>query len=93
MPMVAWYILSKESYIKRVIRDVLPTTFAMSWSFPDFTRRQSYHSVHPRRLACHRVSDGLFVCLKGRRLRAAYLNFFSGFEYDPTVDCVAMPFH
>ena len=25
MPMVAWYILSKESYMKRVIRDVLPT--------------------------------------------------------------------
>ena len=25
MPMVAWYMLSKESYIKRVIKDVLPT--------------------------------------------------------------------
>ena len=25
MPMVAWYILSKESYMKRVIKDVLPT--------------------------------------------------------------------
>ena len=25
MPMVAWYILSNESYMKRVIRDVLPT--------------------------------------------------------------------
>lgn len=25
MPMVAWYILSKESYMKRVIREVLPT--------------------------------------------------------------------
>ena len=25
MPMVAWYMLSKESYMKRVIRDVLPT--------------------------------------------------------------------
>lgn len=25
IPMVAWYILSNESYIKRVIRDVFPT--------------------------------------------------------------------
>ena len=25
MPMVAWYMLSNESYMKRVISDVLPT--------------------------------------------------------------------
>ena len=25
MPMVAWYILSNESYMKRVMSDVLPT--------------------------------------------------------------------
>lgn len=25
MPMVAWYMLSKESYMNRVIREVLPT--------------------------------------------------------------------
>lgn len=25
MPIVAWYMLSKESYMKRVIRDVFPT--------------------------------------------------------------------
>ena len=25
MPMVAWYVLSNESYMKRVIRDVFPT--------------------------------------------------------------------
>lgn len=25
MPMVAWYVLSNESYMKRVIREVLPT--------------------------------------------------------------------
>lgn len=25
MPIVAWYMLSNESYMKRVIRDVLPT--------------------------------------------------------------------
>jgi hypothetical protein len=27
MPIVAWYMLSKESYIKRVIRDVFPTAY------------------------------------------------------------------
>jgi hypothetical protein len=25
MPMVAWYVLSNESYMKRVMSDVLPT--------------------------------------------------------------------
>lgn len=25
IPMVAWYMLSKESYMKRVIKEVLPT--------------------------------------------------------------------
>lgn len=25
MPIVAWYMLSNESYMKRVIKDVLPT--------------------------------------------------------------------
>lgn len=33
MPMVAWYMLSKESYMKRVMRDVLPTLEGVSvWS-------------------------------------------------------------
>lgn len=31
MPMVAWYMLSKESYMKRVINDVLPTGGGVSW--------------------------------------------------------------
>jgi len=26
IPMVAWYMLSNESYMNRVIKDVLPTT-------------------------------------------------------------------
>lgn len=30
MPMVAWYMLSKESYMKRVINDVLPTAQGVS---------------------------------------------------------------
>lgn len=32
MPIVAWYVLSNESYMKRVIKEVLPT--AASVSFP-----------------------------------------------------------
>lgn len=30
IPMVAWYMLSNESYMKRVINDVLPTAKAES---------------------------------------------------------------
>lgn len=33
MPMVAWYVLSKESYMKRVIRDVLPTVLIVASVF------------------------------------------------------------
>lgn len=29
MPMVAWYVLSNESYMNRVIRDVLPTVASL----------------------------------------------------------------
>lgn len=32
MPMVAWYMLSNESYIKRVINDVLPTVIESAWN-------------------------------------------------------------
>ncbi len=32
MPMVAWYMLSNESYMKRVINDVLPTAIESAWS-------------------------------------------------------------
>lgn len=32
MPMVAWYMLSKESYMNRVMREVLPTVDGrVSW--------------------------------------------------------------
>ena len=33
MPMVAWYMLSKESYMNRVIREVLPTVYVRILSF------------------------------------------------------------
>jgi hypothetical protein len=31
MPIVAWYMLSKESYMKRVISDVFPTIHTIRW--------------------------------------------------------------
>lgn len=48
MPMVAWYMLSNESYMKRVMRDVLPTirrqkaklaSAVRGFGDPDLTRR------------------------------------------------------
>lgn len=33
MPMVAWYMLSNESYMKRVINDVLPTVIESAWNY------------------------------------------------------------
>ena len=52
MPMVAWYMLSKESYMKRVIKEVLPTAGSQI-RFSDhivlgFFNLGTYHSVHPR---------------------------------------------
>ena len=50
MPMVAWYMLSKESYMKRVIREVLPTVRGGSaYHGPSISvefDEASYHSVH-----------------------------------------------
>ena len=53
MPMVAWYMLSKESYMKRVIREVLPTKgvwgqLSGTCSLKTFVIG-AYRSVHPGR--------------------------------------------
>ena len=52
MPMVAWYMLSKESYMKRVIKEVFPTGGAevspVLWKFqPLHTEEEggAYHSA------------------------------------------------
>jgi hypothetical protein len=39
MPIVAWYVLSKESYMNRVIKDVLPTVAAISPYVSDSSNR------------------------------------------------------
>jgi hypothetical protein len=57
IPIVAWYILSKESYMKRVMSDVLPTVNATIAKFSGPLARLAaipqgllaYHSVHPER--------------------------------------------
>lgn len=48
MPIVAWYILSNESYINRVIRDVLPTVTLVP-------RSTSASSVIPARNCIEKV--------------------------------------
>lgn len=52
MPMVAWYMLSKESYMKRVMRDVLPTVYTGYKLGVSYGRRSctvnAYHSVRLR---------------------------------------------
>lgn len=59
MPMVAWYMLSKESYMNRVMREVLPTVEErVSWDSGkggvgrSWLDEITYHSVRPRRQAC-----------------------------------------
>ena len=49
MPIVAWYMLSNESYINRVIREVLPTAKMSCISMKHSTSGglQSYHFARP----------------------------------------------
>jgi len=51
MPMVAWYMLSNESYMKRVMRDVLPTAAAV---FVSYRCPVVYSS--PSRMSCWRTA-------------------------------------
>ena len=79
MPIVAWYMLSKESYINRVIRDVLPTVYS------------NQHLQNSSIDAAYRFArQGRLICLTVSKLSRAYevqfnadLNFFNGLLYDP----------
>jgi hypothetical protein len=82
MPIVAWYMLSNESYMNRVIRDVFPTVDAISDAFPivrsmDMLRTtllaQEYQSIS-------QLADGRRAKISAA---SAYLNFFNGLLYDP----------
>lgn len=93
MPMVAWYMLSNESYMNRVMRDVLPTvggSRALAEAIEGKRRgieaskgSGAYHFVRRGIQAYAHVSFHLAQpspCSVG----AAHLNFFSGLEYVPT---------
>jgi hypothetical protein len=84
MPMVAWYVLSNESYMKRVMRDVLPTVAlrvstllystehlfkAMGMRTALFTQEDQSVQYHQHPSPTHAQS------------RQTHLNFLSGFEY------------
>lgn len=80
--------------MKRVIKEVLPTVHEMSAWYGLSSRGllvKSYHFARRGILIC-RFRMSAFFRAQGslRRQHQAYLNFFSGFWYDPTVDCVAI---
>ena len=90
MPMVAWYMLSNESYMNRVISEVLPTTcrgsvgaIAPAAACDGLTallpKEDESAPVVSRSLLKHRATLG-----------EAHLNFFNGFEYEPTADCAML---
>ncbi len=83
MPMVAWYMLSKESYMKRVIRDVLPTVMMserLVEAWKSGLRCHPYHFARLRRPVCRSGVLELFASVKDGQAGKAYLNFFRGFE-------------
>ena len=45
MPIVAWYMLSKESYMKRVMREVLPTVATMRLSHQSILETERGNAV------------------------------------------------
>ena len=66
IPMVAWYVLSKESYMKRVISEVLPTACATNLRQPYLAKMSTNDRVmgeHPPDCSPKKTS----------------LNFFKGF--------------
>lgn len=80
--------------MNRVIREVFPTVREMSetgWRqwLEDCRRRYPYHSARPRKPACNSISR-TFTKAGRYTTGGTYLNFFKGFEYDPTPEVDAM---
>lgn len=85
MPMVAWYMLSKESYMKRVMSDVFPTAHTVR-NFEGHHReakRDPYRFVRRGRPACSCQYATASPRPESRLPLGPYLNFFSGALYDP----------
>lgn len=93
MPMVAWYMLSNESYMKRVMSDVLPTIRHARLASSALRRRPAPGTESPTTLLPQKDQPIPKVSIVGRRaalLEHAYLNFFSGLLYDPPAPACAM---
>ena len=93
MPMVAWYMLSNESYMKRVMSDVLPTVNHAWLASSALRRRPAPGTGPPTALLPKKDQPVPKVSIVGRRaalLEHAYLNFFSGLLYDPPAPACAM---
>lgn len=94
MPIVAWYMLSNESYMKRVMSEVFPTTRWKSWLVSVFPKAlykivagRTYHSARQETPACThaRVSNphSPTRATSATEGTSAYLNFFKGLLYEP----------
>jgi hypothetical protein len=77
MPMVAWYVLSNVSYIKRVIKEVLPTRCRDRLVYCLIEVGSGYRIplCSPRNTNLEAIS---VLLLSAGAL--SYLNFFKGFE-------------
>jgi hypothetical protein len=92
MPIVAWYMLSNESYMKRVMSDVLPTVahvclanMALGCRLPG---AGPHTALFPEKdEPAPEVSN---MSSRKALLDCPYLNFFSGLLYDPPAPACAM---
>jgi hypothetical protein len=98
MPIVAWYVLSNESYMKRVIKEVLPTVFVVRIAIRASVFLHEIHGWHlrlgiviplcsPKKTSLQSVSNRQ---RQQRKVGTTHLNFFKGFEYEPTPELEAM---
>ena len=87
MPIVAWYMLSKESYMNRVIRDVFPTAQRNQLqSCLPAKPPPTYHSALRETPICSLISH-----LVPHALGAiTHLNFFKGLLYEPAAACAIL---
>ena len=95
MPIVAWYMLSNESYIKRVMSEVLPTVGKMVSISVHGSRNRSSCRIplcSPRKTSLYSGQyDGVCQMDCEREGRGCTnLNFFKGLLYDPPAPDCAM---
>lgn len=92
MPIVAWYVLSNESYMNRVINDVFPTASNVSSVVLEMKSPRLQEIVplcSPKNTSLRVISTRPVSIIVPMQIQT-YLNFFNGFEYDPTPDVAAI---